>query len=129
MVNYEWMKQASCRDEQGDLFFPHGSQTSKIEKAKEICRGCPVRLDCLKWALMTEATGGIFGGATDSERLMMVTIKPDLMPSKSISFYPSSDIDVQSPLPGPKESLGENIGYMPILRGHHLSSKSQSPLD
>lgn len=56
-----------CRSEP-DLFFPPVAGLSKESKrAKEMCGWCPVRQQCLAYAL-THAVSGIWGGATEAER-------------------------------------------------------------
>ncbi len=45
-----------------DLFFD-----CVPERAKKICKECPVRLDCLAEA-MKQDTDGVFGGTTRDER-------------------------------------------------------------
>ena len=40
----------------------------QIEQAKEICRRCPVRAECLEYALMLPIRHGIFGGLDEVER-------------------------------------------------------------
>ena len=46
-----------------DMFY--GSATKKV---LEICRACPVRLECLQWALDNEDEHGIQGGVTSVDR-------------------------------------------------------------
>jgi WhiB family redox-sensing transcriptional regulator len=60
---------AACT-EVGDpnLWFPEQGDTNKAAKAKQVCRGCPVREQCLTWALTTNERGGIWGGLGEVER-------------------------------------------------------------
>ena len=70
-----WRDQAACKG-QGDLFFPPPMTDPRLEvgkwerfaKAKAICAECPVRDECLEWALDTELPHGIAGGLTENER-------------------------------------------------------------
>jgi WhiB family redox-sensing transcriptional regulator len=39
-----------------------------MEEAKRICRGCPVQIQCLAWALASGVTDGVWGGTTPDER-------------------------------------------------------------
>ncbi|OLT11295.1 hypothetical protein BJF78_27335 [Pseudonocardia sp. CNS-139] len=54
-----------------DLFFPPVEVgplcAAQIERAKRVCAACPVRADCLRWALNGLADG-IAGGLTAEER-------------------------------------------------------------
>lgn len=45
----------------------HGRTKGPIDRAKSICRACPVRRDCLMWAL-EHGPSGTWGGFTDRER-------------------------------------------------------------
>ncbi|MFD0539410.1 WhiB family transcriptional regulator [Actinomadura luteofluorescens] len=50
-----WTDHAICRGADPDLFFPIGYAAPVLQAqedaAKEICSNCPVRADCLAWAL------------------------------------------------------------------------------
>ena len=66
-----WRRLAACRDEDTNLFFPNGETGEALdqaEAAKAICAACPVRLECLKFAVTTNQPYGIFGGLNESER-------------------------------------------------------------
>ena len=67
----DWRDYAACRDADPELFFPDGdirSARARVQKAKLICRGCPVRAACLHWALANGQEAGIWGGLTEDER-------------------------------------------------------------
>ncbi|MDJ0953080.1 MAG: WhiB family transcriptional regulator [Acidimicrobiia bacterium] len=61
-----WAAFAACRERDPDLFFPVTADGER--EAIRICRGCPVQLDCLEFALETKVRFGIWGGATEKER-------------------------------------------------------------
>ncbi|MFE7324115.1 WhiB family transcriptional regulator [Streptomyces sp. NPDC057565] len=66
-----WRMHAACRDEDPDLFFPIGSTGPALvqtEEAKEVCRGCPVREQCLEWAMENGQDSGVWGGLGEAER-------------------------------------------------------------
>ena len=66
----DWRDDAVCRDLDPDLFFPLGTSGAsllQIDKAKQICRTCPVCVPCLRWALDT-GDSGVWGGTTEDER-------------------------------------------------------------
>jgi WhiB family redox-sensing transcriptional regulator len=70
-ADYTWRTQAICRDTDPDLFFPVGTTgyaTVQIEQAKEVCNQCPVKVDCLGYALETNQDSGIWGGTSEEER-------------------------------------------------------------
>jgi WhiB family redox-sensing transcriptional regulator len=65
-----WRSAAACRSADPELFFPlseSGRSLEQIAEAKVICTGCPVRRQCLQFALRTRAHG-IWGGLTELER-------------------------------------------------------------
>ena len=66
----DWRSYAACRDIDPELFFPLGTSGAcliQIEAAKQICRTCPVREPCLRWAL-DSGDAGVWGGTTEDER-------------------------------------------------------------
>ncbi|MFI6950292.1 WhiB family transcriptional regulator [Streptomyces sp. NPDC050422] len=66
-----WRTHAACRDEDPDLFFPIGSTGPALvqtEDAKAVCHGCPVREECLRWALENGQDAGVWGGLGEAER-------------------------------------------------------------
>lgn len=65
----DWRDRAACRDEDTELFFPLGTASeAAIAMAKAVCRRCPVRDECLTWALESGEEHGIWGGLTENER-------------------------------------------------------------
>lgn len=66
---HDWRDDARCKEMDPDLFFPAGTTGPallQIEAAKEVCRQCTVREDCLEDGLREEY--GIWGGITEEER-------------------------------------------------------------
>jgi WhiB family redox-sensing transcriptional regulator len=50
----DWRSRSACLDEDPELFFPIGNTGPailQIEEAKQVCRRCEVREQCLAWAL------------------------------------------------------------------------------
>lgn len=63
------LKNAECAGEDPELFFPDDAQASEsTARAKAVCARCPVRAECLKWAIDNRQTHGIWGGLDESER-------------------------------------------------------------
>ena len=62
----EWRARAACRDSDVSVFFPSSEEEAAVPKA--ICAGCPVREECLEWALATRQDEGVWGGLTEAER-------------------------------------------------------------
>jgi WhiB family redox-sensing transcriptional regulator len=67
----DWRRHAVCRGEDPELFFPLGSAgpaLAQIVAAKAVCARCPVREECLRFAMRTGQGYGIWGGLTEDER-------------------------------------------------------------
>ena len=67
-----WPSHAACLGADPELFFPIGETGPallQIAEAKQICGRCPVRQQCLDWALATDQRAGIWGGLSEGERL------------------------------------------------------------
>jgi len=68
---HAWRERAACLDLDTDIFFPVGegeASQAPIERAKAICAVCPVRAECLDFALRTRQESGVWGGMTEDER-------------------------------------------------------------
>ena len=61
-----WQDQANCLGVDPDLFFPERGASTR--EAKEVCRGCVVRMECLEYALANGEKFGIWGGMSERER-------------------------------------------------------------
>lgn len=69
----EWQSRAACRGVDTETFyradFERGArQARREERAKQICRTCPVMEQCLQWALEAREPYGIWGGMSPDER-------------------------------------------------------------
>jgi WhiB family transcriptional regulator, redox-sensing transcriptional regulator len=62
----DWQNRANCMGVDPDLFFPERGASTR--EAKEVCRGCVVREDCLEYALANGEKFGIWGGLSERER-------------------------------------------------------------
>jgi WhiB family transcriptional regulator, redox-sensing transcriptional regulator len=62
-----WISQARCAGADLEVFFPpRGS--GKADAAKAICATCPVRRECLRYALKAPEDDGVWGGLDQAER-------------------------------------------------------------
>lgn len=69
----EWIGQARCGDSRDDVHYPTGAEESpqyirQVAAAKQECARCPVRTECLTYALEQGEDHGIWGGTTPAER-------------------------------------------------------------
>jgi WhiB family redox-sensing transcriptional regulator len=73
-ADYTWRREAICRDTDPNLFFPVGTTgfaLMQIDRARQVCDECPVRVECLDYALETNQDSGIWGGTTEDERRVL----------------------------------------------------------
>ncbi|MFZ0059399.1 MAG: WhiB family transcriptional regulator [Acidimicrobiales bacterium] len=61
-----WQARANCMGVDPELFFPE--RGSSTREAKEVCRGCVVRVECLEFAIANSEKFGIWGGMSERER-------------------------------------------------------------
>ncbi|MBK6501453.1 MAG: WhiB family transcriptional regulator [Candidatus Microthrix parvicella] len=58
--------QRSCAGLESSIFYPPTEEESG--RAKAVCAECPVRQDCLEFAISVREKEGVWGGATAAER-------------------------------------------------------------
>jgi WhiB family redox-sensing transcriptional regulator len=61
-----WRDEALCATTAPDAFFPEGNESAAMAKA--ICAQCPVKQQCLDYAVETRENDGVWGGLTPAER-------------------------------------------------------------
>jgi WhiB family redox-sensing transcriptional regulator len=61
-----WASGAKCLNADPDVFFPEKGGSTR--EAKRICSECPVRDECLEYALEEDERFGIWGGMSERER-------------------------------------------------------------
>ena len=62
----DWTEQAVCAEVGSDFWVPEKGESSR--QPKNVCRGCPVRVDCLRHALDRPEEFGVWGGMSCEER-------------------------------------------------------------
>ena len=69
-----WQFRGACRGEDPALFFAPNyferreEKNGREAKAKAFCNRCPVRIDCLEYALRVREPHGVWGGRNELER-------------------------------------------------------------
>jgi WhiB family transcriptional regulator, redox-sensing transcriptional regulator len=61
-----WKAQAACRGKDPALWYP--DQHNHAKEAKAVCASCPVRTECLNYALAAGDDFGIWGGLGEHAR-------------------------------------------------------------
>lgn len=61
-----WHRDAACAGQPVGLFFPGIGERNTA--AMELCGRCPVRVQCLDWAIAEQIGHGVFGGQSPAAR-------------------------------------------------------------
>jgi WhiB family redox-sensing transcriptional regulator len=70
MAGDQWRLRAACRGKSLKIFF--GDSKREVKQARAFCNACPVKADCLAFAVCLDGSEahGMFGGLTGRERTM-----------------------------------------------------------
>ena len=63
-----WVAYAKCKGMETEWFFPTYGGPHATDKQKEFCRSCPVRVECLDYAIEHRIEHGVWGGKDTEER-------------------------------------------------------------
>jgi len=68
----DWHDNAACRELDPDAFFIEHLKDDRyiraLARAKAVCRTCPVREECLDFAVRNNEPAGVWGGLSPRER-------------------------------------------------------------
>lgn len=70
-----WAAFGACAQADPDVLFVRGKAQ---HEAKQVCRECPVALQCLADALDNRVEFGVWGGLTERERRAILRAHPDV---------------------------------------------------
>ncbi len=62
----EWMTSALCAQVDPELFYPEKGGSTR--EAEQVCAACPVRAECLAYALAHGERFGVWGGESERSR-------------------------------------------------------------
>lgn len=85
----EWVTGAVCAQTDPEVFYPEKGQTS--DTAKAVCRVCPVREQCLAYAVVTDDRHGVWGGMTRKERDRLTVLAVPGMPEVVVKLGKRAD--------------------------------------
>ena len=74
ITHADWTTDAKCRGME-DALFPEASEQKRV---RQLCMGCPVRMQCLSEALDNRIEWGVWGGMTERERRQLLRQRPDV---------------------------------------------------
>lgn len=69
----DWAGRAACQQSKPDELFVRGAEQNK---AKQLCKSCSVRTECLAEALDNQIEWGVWGGMTERERRALLRRRP-----------------------------------------------------
>ncbi|WP_148571060.1 WhiB family transcriptional regulator [Nocardioides caldifontis] len=70
-----WARKAQCKEVGLDTMFVRGAEQNR---AKNVCAGCPVKMECLAEALDSKLEWGVWGGMTERERRAVLKKRPNV---------------------------------------------------
>ncbi len=70
-----------CRSHDPDLWF--AETPGELERAKQLCAGCPVKAECLASALSRQEPWGVWGGEIFERGAVIARKRPRGRPSKA----------------------------------------------
>jgi len=78
-----WMENGVCRgDEDPDAWFRPGTD------AADSCLGCPVRVECDRWATENRIEYGVWGGVPEDVRRKRLKLRPQTKPTTCRNGHP-----------------------------------------
>lgn len=69
-MDRNWVDDAACRGLDPTIFYP--ASEDDAGPAKAVCAQCPVAESCLEHAIVHRERNGVWGGATERERVRIV---------------------------------------------------------
>lgn len=66
----DWRERAVCAQADPDEWFQEKGGSTKV--AKSVCARCPVKAECLEYALARDERFGVWGGLSERERRPLV---------------------------------------------------------
>jgi WhiB family transcriptional regulator, redox-sensing transcriptional regulator len=91
----EWTLRAACQTVTPDALFVSGAAQ---HRAKSVCRGCPVRTECLADALDNRVEFGVWGGLTERERRALLRRRPNVGSWQTLLASAMADFEGSDPV-------------------------------
>ena len=70
-----WRAAARCRTADAEELFVRGARQREV---RDFCRTCPVRTECLAYALDHRVEFGVWGGMTERQRRALLRARPEV---------------------------------------------------
>lgn len=89
LSDFDWQRDATCAEPRHnnrmEAFFAETPEQREL--ARELCTDCPVRRECLKWALEGKHIWGVWGGLDEQEIRRVLSVSSSGQESRSQFFY------------------------------------------
>jgi WhiB family redox-sensing transcriptional regulator len=93
-----WDPRRNCADVDPDVMFPERGGGEAVEKAIQVCSGCPFKTRCHEWAVETAQVSGVWGGVNQHQRSREIYARRRSRPSGSAK-HPGSSLVSTSSMP------------------------------
>ncbi|MCD0444434.1 WhiB family transcriptional regulator [Glycomyces sp. A-F 0318] len=103
----DWTTKALCQESDPDALFVQGAEQNN---AKKVCRGCPVRLECLADALDNRIEFGVWGGMTERERRALLRRHADVRSWRAV-FEVALEEEQRSARKGGRRRIPVDINF------------------
>lgn len=133
-----WRHRGACRSKDPELFYgPDGEGVNaykrRVRAAKRVCFGCPIRDECLAWALETGERYGVWGGMTERER-QRIASGPTGHPRTNTVRADRFDHDaireaIASLLSGTSDALRERLNRTERWEAVEILCQDRKPVD
>ena len=87
LLRPHWMQKAACRGQGFDDWFSTDEVGEEPDAARLVCAGCPVRPECLDYALDCSIRHGLWGGLSPRERAALNRRRGPLPAAKGPRYY------------------------------------------
>lgn len=71
-----WVADALCAQTDPDAFVAVDRGRLEYREARKVCAVCPVRVECLRFAVETREPDGMYGGLSPAERRKLWKVAP-----------------------------------------------------
>ena len=107
-----WQRSAACAGEDAAMFYPDAERSERdyITDAKAVCDRCPVRQQCLDYALGHDEVG-VWGGTITSERKAMLRRRARLADTPKKCCPPILSKDSTNAVTTPSATVAGSVHY------------------
>lgn len=113
---HEWLLSAKCKGLPPDFFYPTPHDLGSLKQAKQFCSDCPVRIECLEYALANHEDYGVWGGESERSRKR---IRQTRVVARLQVYEPHNKQRVQE---RPENVVPLHLSCIPSLRMHNQES-------